>query len=292
MSRKKPARKAQAPKPRKKPIAVIALCSGLLGLLLAAFFWFSRPKMIELPYLTASKVAVMDVDSGRIVAELESGDPHSPASLTKMMSILLVLEDIESGALSWDDVYTVTDAEAFTYGSKYGMKPGEVFTVRELIAGAVMVSGCDCVQCLVRLCASDEAAFVERMNEKARELDLKGSHFSNSTGIDAANHYMTARDVAALARTLVTEHPEILDFTSVPSLTIGERTFKNVNRLAGHDDRVKGLKTGTTQIGGFNLCTYAERDGQRYIVVLLDSTSDYTRFSETVTILDLLLGDG
>lgn len=292
MSRKKPARKAQVPKPRKRPIAIIALCLGLLGLLLAAFFWFSRPKLIELPYLTAGNVAVMDMDSGRIVAELESDDPHSPASLTKMMSVLLVLEDIESGALSWDDVYTVTEDEAYTYGSKYGMRPGEVFTVRELVAGAVMVSGCDCVQCLVRLCASDEAAFVERMNEKARDLNLKDSHFSNPTGIDAANHYMTARDVAALARTLVTEHPEILAFTSAPSLTIGERTFKNVNRLVGYDDRVKGLKTGTTQVGGFNLCTYAERDGQGYIVVLMGSTSDYTRFSETVTVLDLLLGDG
>lgn len=288
MSRKKPAKKARAPVPRKRPFAVPALCLGLLAI---AVFWFSRPKLIDLPYLTTRYVAVMDMDTGRIVAESDGDVPHSPASLTKLMSILLVLDDIKSGVLNWDDVYTVTEAEAFTFGSKYGMQPGEVFTVRELVAGAVMVSGCDCVQCLVRLCAPDETAFVERMNDKARELKLKGSHFVNSTGIDAAEHYMTARDIAALARTLVAEHPEILDFTSVPSLTIGERTFKNIHRLVGHDDRVKGLKTGTTQIGGFNLCTYAEQDDRRYIVVLMDSTSDFTRFSETVTILDLLLGD-
>lgn len=288
MSRKKSAQKAQAPVPRKRPFAVPALCLGLLAI---AVFWFSRPKLIELPYLTTRYVAVMDMDTGRVVAESDGNAPHSPASLTKMMSLLLVLDDIENGALSWDDTYTVTEVEAFTFGSKYGMQPGEVFTVRELVAGAVMVSGCDCIQCLVRLCAPDEAAFVERMNEKARELKLKGSHFANSTGIDAADHYMTARDIAVLARTLVAEHPEILDFTSVPSLTIGERTFENIHRLVGHDDRVKGLKTGTTQIGGFNLCTYAEQDDRRYIVVLMDSTSDYTRFSETVTILDLLLGD-
>ena len=286
MSRKKPAPKKQTP--RKKSFAVPALC---LGLLAAAVFWFSRPKLIELPYLTTRNIAVMDVDTGRSVAESDSDEPHSPASLTKMLSLLLVLDDLEDGALSWDDAYTVTEAEAFTYGSKYGMQPGEVFTVRELVAGAVMVSGCDCIQCLVRLCAPDEAAFVERMNEKAQELKLKGSHFSNSTGIDAADHYMTALDIAFLARTLVVEHPEILDFTSVPSLTIGERTFQNIHRLVGRDDRVKGLKTGTTQIGGFNLCTYAEQDDRRFIVVLMDSTSDFTRFSETVTILDLLLGD-
>lgn len=293
MSRKKSGKKTKAPAPRqKRSFAVPVLCLGLLGLLAAAVFWFSRPKMIELPYLTTRNVAVMDLDTGRLVAETDSDAPHSPSSLTKMMSILLVLDDIENGALSWDDVYTVTEAEAYTFGSKYGMEPGEVFTVRELVAGAIMVSGCDCIQCLVRLCAPDETAFVERMNEKARELKLKGSHFANPTGIDAAEHYMTARDLASLARTLVTEYPEILDFTSVPSLTIGERTFQNIHRLVGKDDRVKGLKTGTTQIGGFNLCTYAEKDGCRYIVVLLDSTSDVTRFSETVTILDLLLGDG
>lgn len=290
MSRKKSAPKARSPIPRKMPLVVIlTLCLGLLAI---AVFWFSRPKLLELPYLTTRNVAVLDMDTGRLVAELDSDAPHSPASLTKMMSLLLVLDDIEDGALGWDDVCTVTEDEAFTIGSKYGMEPGEVFTVRELVAGAVMVSGCDCIQCLVRLCAPDEAAFVERMNEKARELKLRGSHFVNSTGIDAADHYMTARDIAALARALVAEHPEILDFTSAPSLTIGERTFQNIHRLVGRDDRVKGLKTGTTQIGGFNLCTYAEQDGRRYIVVLLDSTSDYTRFSETVTILDLLLGDG
>lgn len=291
MSRKKPAKKKASPALRKRSFTAPVLCLGLLGLLAAAVFWFSRPKLIELPYLTTRNVAVADLDTGRIVAESDGDEPHSPASLTKMMSLFLALDDIESGALSWEDTYTVTEAEAYTYGSKYGMHPGEVFTVRELVAGAVMVSGCDCIQCLVRLCAPDEAAFVERMNEKAKELKLKGTHFANSTGIDAAGHYMTARDIAALARALVLEHPEILDFTSVPTLTIGERTFENIHRLVGKDDRVKGLKTGTTQIGGFNLCTYAEKDGRRYIVVLLDSTSDVTRFSETVTILDLLLGD-
>ena len=288
MRRKKSAKTAQTSIPHKRLLAVLALC---LGLLAAAVFWFGRPKLIELPYLTTRNVAVMDMDTGRFVAESDGDTPHSPASLTKMMTLLLVLDDIENGMLSWDDVCTVTEEEAFTVGSKYGMKPGEVFTVRELVAGSVMVSGCDCIHCLVRLSAPNEAVFVERMNEKAQELGLKGTHFANSTGIDAADHYMTARDVAALARTLVTEHPEILDFTSVPTLTIGERTFENIHRLVGKDDRVKGLKTGTTQIGGYNLCTYAEQDGRRYIVVLMDSTSDYTRFSETVTILDLLLGD-
>lgn len=288
MSRKKTAQAARVPAPRQKLFAILALCAVLL---LAAVFWFSRPKQIELPYLTARNVAVMDADTSRFLSEKDADTPHSPASLTKMMTILLVLDDIESGALDWDDTYTVTPEEANALGSRYGMRSGEVFTVRELVAGAIMVSGCDCIQCLVKLCAPSEAEFVERMNEKAGQLDMAGSHFANPTGIDASGHYMTARDVARLARALVQEHPEILEFTSVPSLTIGERTFKNIHRLVGHDSRVKGLKTGTTTIGGFNVCTYAEKDGRRYLIVLMDSANDSTRFSETVTILDLLFGE-
>lgn len=288
MSRKKPAQAARVPAPRQKLFAILALCAGLL---LAAVFWFSRPKQIELPYLTARNVAVMDADTGRFLCESDADTPHSPASLTKMMTILLVLDDIESGVLDWEDAYTVTPEEANALGSRYGMRSGEIFTVRELVAGAIMVSGCDCIQCLVKLCAPSEAGFVERMNEKAAQLDMAGSRFVNPTGIDASGHYMTARDVARLARALVREHPEILEFTSVPSLTIGERTFKNIHRLVGYDSRVKGLKTGTTAMGGYNVCTYAEKDGRRYLIVLMDSASDSTRFSETVTILDLLFGE-
>ena len=291
MKPKKPVQPARNPVLRKIiPFAAAALCLGLAAA--AVIFFFSRPKPIELPYLTARHVAVMDMDTGRLLAESDSDEPHAPASLTKMMTVLLVLDDIENGVLRWDEVCMVTPDEANTPGSKYGMQPGEMFTVRELVAGSIMVSGCDCIQCLVRLCAPNEAAFVERMNEKARELGLSGSRFVNATGIDAAGHYMTARDVAVLARTLVTEHPEILEFTSVPSLTLGGRTFQNIHRLAGYDARVKGLKTGTTGMGGYNVCTYAEQDGKGYIVVLLDSASDYSRFSETETILDLLWGDG
>lgn len=288
---------------RKKPTArkssSTAKCACLLALLCAAAFvcggvlwWLSaRSPQIELPYLTARQVAVLDADTGRFVCEMDADVPHSPASLTKLMTVLLVLDDIEAGTLDWEDTYTVTLEEANALGSKYGMRPGEVFTVRQLVAGTVMVSGCDCVQCLVKLCAGNEAAFVRRMNGKAKELGMDGSNFANATGIDAAGHYMTARDVARLARALVEDHPEILDFTSAPSLQIGERTFKNIHRLVGFDPRVKGLKTGTTRIGGFNVCTYAEEDGHRYVIVLLDSSGDNTRFSETVDIMDALFGE-
>ena len=172
------------------------------------------------------------------------------------------------------------------------MTPGEVFTVRQLVAGTVLSSGCDCVQCLVLMCARDELDFVARMNEKAKELGMKGSNFANATGIDASGHYMTARDIAVLSRELIRAHPELLDFTSVPKLTVEDREFKNMHRLVGRDERVVGLKTGTTLIGGYNLVTLAREDGQEYVIVLLDSNNDNSRFSESKTVVDVLFGEG
>jgi|GEM_PF-3315611 len=269
---------------------VIALSAAAL-IALGVLAWFAlRPAPLELPYLTARSVAVLDMGSGRYLYEKESDEPRPPASLTKLMTLLLVLDDVESGALDWEDTFTVMPEQAGTPGSKYGIRVGEVYTVRQLVAGVAMASGCDCVQCLVRLCAEDEDAFVARMNERAKELGLRGTHYVNATGIDAAEHYMTARDIAELARVLVDRHPELLDFTSQAELEVEGRTFRNLNRLAGRDPRVLGLKTGTTQIGGYNLVTCAEQDGRRCLIVLMDSSSDAARFSETETVLDAVYG--
>lgn len=267
--------------------AAVLICAAALAL-----FFLTRPAHLDLPYLTAGNIAVLDLNTGRFVYEKESDDPRSPASLTKLMTLLLVLDDVECGALDWDTEYRVTPADANTPGSKYGMRAGETFTVRELVAGTVLCSGCDCVQCLVKLSAGDEAAFVRRMNDKAAELDLTGTRFVNATGIDASGHYMTAQNIAELASALVTEHPEILEFTSQPTLELGERTFRNMHRLVGRDPRVLGLKTGTTQVGGYNLVTYAQEGDDRYIIVLLDSNNDATRFSETETVVDALFPEG
>lgn len=277
------------PAKRRLPLLLLTAAAALVCLVL---LWrhFDTPQ-IELPYLTARYVAVMDMDTGRFVYKDDIETPRSPASLTKLMTLFLVLDDLESGALHWDDTFTVTAEQAYTQGSKYGMSPGEVFTVRQLVAGTVLSSGCDCVQCLVLMCAQDEAAFVERMNEKAKELGMKGSNFDNATGIDASGHYMTAHDIAVLSRELVRAHPELLDFTSVPTLTVEDREFKNMHRLVGRDTRVKGLKTGTTLIGGYNLVTLAQEGDQAYIIVLLDSNNDNSRFSEAKTVVDVLFGE-
>ena len=281
----------KTPSPRRnspRPYGYILLAALILLLCAAAAWLFRKPPQLELPYLTATHIVVMNANTGDILYDKDGDDPRSPSSITKLMSLLLVLDAIEAGDLSWDDTFTVTQAQSNTLGSKYGARPGEVFTVRQLVAGSALCSGCDCLQCLVQMCAGNEESFVQLMNGKAEELGLKGSHFSNAVGLDSADHYMTARDIAKLSRTLVREHPEILDFTSQAVLEEDGRSFRNTHRLVGQDERVKGLKTGTTKIGGCSLVTWAESGNKAYLIVLLDSNNESSRFVDTQTILDIL----
>lgn len=275
--------------PRRRQMYVVG---GLLICCIAILGWrlYFHENQMELPYLTADSVAVLDTETGRFVYEKDADTPRSPASLTKLMTLLLVLDDLSEGNLHWEDTYAVTEQEAYATGSKYGMEPGEVFTVRQLVAGVAMSSGCDCVQCLVRLCAGDETVFIERMNQEAEALGLIGSHFANATGIDAIDHYMTAKDIAKLSQELLKRHPDVLEFTAGNELTVETRVFQNTNRLAGFDQRVLGLKTGTSQMGGYNLTICADSGGERYIIVLLGSNDDNSRYSEAEAILDALPG--
>lgn len=284
-------RKGHAPVPAKRgrwaAAAAVVVCLALIAVLLAAKPWQRRIALPE--QLTATSVLVLDGEGG-VMAQLEPDTPRSPSSLTKMLTIYLVLDDIQAGKLSLEDTVTVTPEMANTNGSKYGLRPGQTVTVEQLLAGSILNSGCDCIQALVSLTEGSEAAFVERMNEAAAELGLKGSHFSNATGLDSADHYMTARDLGTLARRLVEDHPEYLDYSSQAELEIDRLKFDNLNRLVGADERVLGLKTGTTRIGGNNLVTYARQGDEACFVVLLDSVSETRRFDETQQILDLVFG--
>ena len=266
-------------------LAILA-CLAVAGLAVLQP-WRSR---IPLPEsLTATSVVILNGE-GNMMAEREADAPRSPSSLTKMLSIYLILDELDRGELSLSDTFTVPPEIANTRGSKYGLRTGQTVTVEQLLAGTILNSGCDCVHALIRMTAGDEATFVEWMNEKAKELGLKNSHFVNATGLDAADHYMTARDLATLAYRLVRDHPEYLRYSSQAEMEIDGLTFRNLNRLVGADPRVLGLKTGTTLIGGNNLVTYAEDGEDACFIILLDSASETRRFAETEELLDLVLG--
>lgn len=282
---KKTRHRAGGRAPRWLPVVCAALAAAVL------LAW-AQPwrRTVALPEeLTATSVLVLD-GSGRVLAQREAEQPRSPSSLTKLLSLYLILEDVEAGTLTLEQRVQVPPAAAATTGSKYGLFPGQEVTVEQLLAGAILNSGCDCVLTLAYLSAGSEEAFVERMNQTAEELGLTGSHFVNATGLDAAGHYMTARDLGVLARRLVEDYPLYLDYSSQASLELDGLTFRNLNRLAGADARVLGLKTGTSPIGGNNLVTYARQGEERCYIVLLDSASETLRFSETEQLLDLVLG--
>ena len=281
--------KARPAKGRRNAIlAAVLVCLCLAAAALAAVKPWQR--RIQPPEdLTATSLLVLD-GKGGVMAQVEADTPRSPSSLTKMLTLYLIFEDLEAGDYTLEDTVTVTGEMANANGSKYGLRPGQVVTVEQLLAGAILNSGCDCIQALVSLSAGSEGAFVERMNQAAAELGLEGSHFANATGLDTADHYMTARDLGTLARRLVEDHPEYLDYSSQAELEIGGLEFHNLNRLVGADPRVLGLKTGTTRIGGNNLVTYARQGEESCYIVLLDSVSETRRFTETQELLDLVFG--
>lgn len=266
---------------------LVCLCAALALTLAVTRPWQRRLRLPE--DLTATSLLVLDGNGG-VMAQVDADTPRSPSSLTKMFTLYLIFDDLEEGKFTLEDTVTVTGEMATTNGSKYGLHPGQVVTVEQLLAGAILNSGCDCIQALVSLSAGSEEAFVERMNQEAAELGLKGSHFSNATGLDAADHYMTARDLGVLAQRLVEDHPEYLDYSSQAELEIGGLAFHNLNRLVGADPRVLGLKTGTTRIGGNNLVTYASQGEESCYIVLLDSVSETRRFAETQELLNLVFG--
>ena len=305
MGRKKSAGAPHTAVPCRSRLLAAAVCAALI--LAGAIVWLRRPQTIELPYLTARNAAVMDVSTGRFLSEKDADAPRSPASLTKLMTLLLVLDDIESGVLGWEDTFTVTPAEAHTLGSKYGMRPGEVFTVRQLVAGAVMVSGCDCIQSLVKLCAPDEAAFVARMNQKAQDLGCEGSHFCNTNGLPDANHYTTAWDLWLIAKA-ARAYPDFMSivgtiYHEVPATNLSEaRQLFTTNYLISSYKTnyylykgAEGIKTGYTKDAGYCLVASATRGDRSLLSVVLgaeriteeDGTIITKSFTQTKRLFDL-----
>lgn len=289
MSREKQAKK-QGRQNRQRHLILggLLIAAAVLGVL-----WKMRePAPLPIPYCTAESIAILDVDSGRFLYEKESGRPSCPASLAKLMTMLVVLDHMEAGDLDWETSCVVTEEDVDTPGSVWGLCPGETWSIRQLAAGALLSSGCDCVQCLVRLCGGTEN-FVAEMNEKAEALELAGTHFTTATGLDEAEQYTTARDMAALCREVVEQASNLLEFTSQAELEIDGRVFRNTNRFIGEDPRVLGLKTGTSEMGGNHLAIYAQAEGKRYIVTLLGSNDGNSRYVEMMSILDVLFpGDG
>ena len=238
----------------------------------------------------AKSAILMDVATGEILYEKNSHEKLAPASMTKMMSMLLILEHIESGAMKWDDIITVSENASKMGGSQILLETGEQMSVEDLFKGVAVASGNDAVVALAEAVAGNVETFVDMMNKKAKELGLKDTVFKNPHGLDDANHYSTAYDMAKIGFELV-KHEKVLEFTSIYEDYLRKGTERefwlvNTNRLVKFNPNVDGLKTGYTEGAGYCLTATAKKNNMRLLTTVMGEESVATRTSEVTALLD------
>ena len=240
------------------------------------------------PAVSCPSALLMEKQTGTVLFAQDEHTPREPASVTKIMTLLLVMETIDSGALSYDDVVTGSAHAAGMGGSQIWLKENEQMTVRDLLKAVCIVSGNDAAVALAEHLAGSEDAFVERMNARAQELGMNDTHFVNCTGLPAERHLTSAYDIALMSRELILRHPGIRQFTTVwmDSLRGGESMLVNTNKLIRFYDGATGLKTGSTGSAGYCLSATAEKNGMELIAVVLKGKTSDERFSDAKSLLN------
>lgn len=240
------------------------------------------------PNATAS--LLIDVDSGQILFEKNKDKQVAVASMTKMMGLILIMENLENGTITLDDIVTASKNASDMGGSQIYLATGEKMTVRDMIKGITMASANDATVAMAERIAGTEAKFVEMMNAKAKELNLKNTHFVNATGLDEQGHYSSAYDMAIIARELL-NHEQILDFTSVYEdyLRVDSPNkfwLVNTNKLVRLYEGADGLKTGFTDAAGYCMAVTAKRGDMRLLAIVLGEKKGSVRNEETMDLLD------
>ena len=245
----------------------------------------------EGPEVAAPSAILMDAATGTILYEKNAHEKLAPASVTKVMTLLLVMEALDSGRISWDDMVTASETAAGKGGSQVYLEVGEQMSMDEMLKSVVVSSANDCATALAEHVAGSEAAFVEMMNARAAELGLEDTHFVNCTGLDdepnAAEHLTSAYDIALMSRELL-KHDEIRKYTTIWMDTVRDGQFglSNTNKLVRFYQGTTGLKTGYTKAAGHCLSASAQRDGIELITVVLHCESSSDRFQSAKALLD------
>lgn len=238
--------------------------------------------------IEAPSAILIEKSSGTILYEKNAYEHRSPASVTKVMTMLLVVEAIESGTISLDDMVTASLNAAGMGGSQIWLEEGEQMSVGEMLKCVTVVSANDCCVALAEHIAGSEEAFVKRMNERAAELGLNDTHFTCCSGLsDSDEHYTCAHDLAVISRELL-KHDMIKDYTTIwmDEIRGGEFSLSNTNKLIYHYEGATGLKTGFTSKAMHCLAASAERDGVEYIAVVLGAETSSARFESAKTLLN------
>lgn len=234
---------------------------------------------------------LMEANSGEIVFQKEMDKEVSVASMTKMVAQILILDAIRNEKISWDDVVTVSQNAADMGGSQIYLSVGEKISIKDLMKGISMASANDATVQMAEVLAGSENAFVKLMNEKVQDLGLKHTVFKNCTGLDEEGHYSSAYDMAMIARELVVNYPEILEFSSVYEDYLRENTenkfwLVNTNKLVRFYEGADGLKTGHTDAAKYCLAATAKKDNLRFIAIVLGEEDSKVRNQEVMSLLD------
>lgn len=237
--------------------------------------------------IAAASAVLIEPETGTVLYESNRDEQLPPASITKIMSLLLIMEAIEDGKLTTETVITASEHACSMGGSQIWLEPGEKMTVDELLKAIVIASANDATVAVGEAIAGSEAAFVDMMNKRAEQLGMKGTHFVNCTGLDAEGHLTTAYDVAIMSSELI-KHELITKYSTVwmDTLRDGESQLVNTNKLVRFYDGCIGLKTGTTSSAGYCLSAAARRDGMTLIAVVMKGDSSDARFSGARSMLD------
>ena len=238
----------------------------------------------------AKSAIMIEASTGEILFQKNKDEKLAPASMTKMMSMLLIMEEIENGNLKWNEMITTSEKASSMGGSQIFLKVGEKMTVEDLLKGVAIASGNDAVVALAERVSGSEEQFVKRMNTRAKDLGLKNTNFINATGLTSDNHYSSAYDMSLIAKELV-KHEKILEFTSTYEDYLRKDTkspfwLVNTNRLVRFKEGVDGLKTGFTDEAGYCLTATMKKDNMRLITVVMKEENTSKRSADTTKMLD------
>lgn len=252
------------------------------------------PVYAEPPAIDAKSYILMEASTGTVLSENNSEEPLPPASVTKIMTLLLIYDSVDQGKIKWDDMVTVSEHAASMGGSQIFLEPNEQQSVETLTKSIAIASANDAAVAMAEFIAGSEEGFVSMMNEKAQELGMKNTTFVNACGLDAEGHKMSAKDIALMSRELITKYPDIKKYTTTWQDTITHTTSKgttefgltNTNKLIKWYKDATGLKTGSTSEALYCLSGTAERDGMELIAVVMAAPDPKVRFQTTMKLLD------
>ena len=245
------------------------------------------------PAEVAAKSAVlMEVSTGKLLYEQNANAALAPASVTKVMTMLLIMEAIDQGRIHWQDTVTASENAAAKGGSQIYLKVGETMSVKDMVKSIAVSSANDCACAMAEHIAGSEQGFVDMMNLRAQQLGMENTHFVNCTGLDddpnAAKHLTSAYDIALMSRQLLLHHPDIKKYTTIWMDTVRGGAFglSNTNKMVRFYPGATGLKTGFTSQAGYCLSASAQRDGMELIAVVMGSATSKERFAACKTLLD------